>query len=124
MLKVPKGAQALTPRLVQNLESQYVAVVTTEGYLLLFPVADLPELPKGKGNKMIHIPTRNKTAERSVYCIAVMLLNENSHLTVYSGKRYLTLSPHDLESFHGERGKRGRQLPKGFHAVDSVGVDT
>lgn len=122
MLKPPKGSQALAPTLVIDKDSQYVGAVTNEGRLLLFPIADLPELPRGKGNKIISIPSA-RVVNREEYCVAVVVLNENSHLTLYSGKRHLTLKPTDLAHFQGERGQRGHKLPRGFRKVDFAAVD-
>ncbi|MCB1827428.1 MAG: DNA topoisomerase IV subunit A, partial [Coxiellaceae bacterium] len=121
-LKLPKEAIALPPQKVDDIESQFLAIATNDGRLLLFPIADLPELPRGKGNKMIGIPSA-KAAAREEYCVATAILNEKSSLTLYSGKRHLTLKPKDLANFHGERGRRGNKLPRGFRNIDSIVVD-
>lgn len=118
-LKLPKGAEVLTPLRVQDSESQYIAAITNEGRLLVFPVAELPELPRGKGNKIISIPTA-RVANREEYCVAIAILFESSSLTLYSGKRHLTLKPKDLVNFQGERGRRGNKLPRGFRKVDNI----
>ena len=121
-LKLPKGAEVFLPQHVQDYESQYIVVITNEGRLLLFPVADLPKLPRGKGNKIISIPSA-RVSNREEYCVATALLFEKSNLTLYSGKRHLTLKWKDLANFQGERGRRGNKLPRGFRKVDSVAVD-
>lgn len=122
ILKLPKGYQVLPPQYVQDVESQYVAAITSTGRLLLFPIADLPELPRGKGNKIIGISSTRVTT-REEYCVAIAVLNENSKLTLYSGKRHFTLQPKDLAHFQGERGRRGNKLPRGFQKVDRIVVD-
>lgn len=119
MLSVPKGCKALTPQPITNRESQYLAAISSEGYLLLFPVADLPELPKGKGNKMIGIPSK-KIASREETCVSATILNENSELIIEAGKRTLTLKPKDLIVFQGERGKRGFKVPKAYRRVTGL----
>ncbi|AKQ33182.1 DNA topoisomerase IV subunit A [Candidatus Coxiella mudrowiae] len=121
VIKVPKGAQVMEPLWVTDKESQYLAAITSEGRLLVFPISELPELPKGKGNKIIQIPPA-RLVNREEYCVALALLNENSTLILYSGKRQLTLRTSDLTNFQGERGCRGNKLPRGFHKVDSVSV--
>jgi topoisomerase-4 subunit A len=111
------GAKALAPRMIQDLDSNYIAAVTNTGNLLLFPIADLPQLAKGKGNKVINIPTAKfKAGEEFVVGMAV--LAEKDSLTLLSGKRKLTLKPKDLANFQGERGQRGHKLPRGFQHVD------
>ena len=122
-LKLPKGAEVLLPQKIDDVESQYLAVITNEGRLLLFPIADLPELPRGKGNKMISIPSA-RVAAREEFCTATAILSEQSSLILHSGKRHLTLKPKDLENFQGERGRRGNKLPRGFRKVDKVSNST
>ncbi len=116
-LSVPKDANALIPQPIADAESQYIAAVTNEGRLLLFPVADLPLLTKGKGNKIINMPAA-KIKSREEYMVAIAILNENSSLTLYSGKRHITLKPSDLTYYHGDRGRRGNKLPRGFRHVE------
>ncbi len=121
VLRCPQGATALAPAIITDLESQYLAAATSEGHLLLFPVADLPELARGKGNKIINIPAAKwKAGEES--CVAVTVLAETDSLLLYSGKRSLTLKPKDLANFHGERGRRGNLLPRGFRHVENLTV--
>lgn len=122
VLKCPKGSKAMAPVLISNVESQYIAVITNEGRLLLFPVAELPELPRGKGNKMISIPSA-RIATREEYCVAIAVLSENASLVLLSGKRSFTLKPKDLANFQGERGRRGNLLPRGCRKVDAVTVE-
>jgi len=123
VLKCPEGSHALPPQLIQDVESQYLAAVTNTGRLLLFPIAELPELPRGKGNKIINIP-KTQLATREEYCLTVVLLNENSYMTVQAGKRQFTLKPDDLAHYQGERGRRGNFLPKAYRKVDAVSVES
>jgi topoisomerase-4 subunit A len=120
-LKVPKGAKALSPKLITNIEDQYLAAVTNVGKLLLFPLADLPILPRGKGNKIIGIPSA-KAAAREEYVVDIAVLSENNSLTVYAGKREFTLQPKDLANYQGSRGQRGNKLPKALRQVDRIEV--
>ena len=118
-LSLPQSAKTLAPQSVQNLEDQYIASVSNEGRLLIFPIADLPILTKGKGNKMMNIPSaRAKTREE--YLIDIAILNENDYLILHAGKRHLTLKPTDLVYYHGERGRRGNMLPRGYRHVDRI----
>lgn len=119
MLKLPAGAKVLPPQLISNLEAQYLAAITNEGRLLIFPVADLPILPRGKGNKIIGIPS-GRVANREEYVVNMVLLNENSNLIIHSGKRELKLKFSDLENFQGERGQRGTKLPKNVRQIDKI----
>jgi topoisomerase-4 subunit A len=106
---------------VGNVDTDEVVAVTNEGRMLIFKVAELPELPKGKGNKIIGIPSA-RVAERVEFVVAYAVLGPGQVLVVHSGKRYIRLGRDDLEHYRGERGRRGNMLPRGFQKVDMVEV--
>ena len=119
VLAVPKGAGVLTPCAVTDPAGDEVAAVTSEGYLLLAPVAELPELGRGKGLKIIQIPpARLKKREETV--VAVCVVPRDGRLTVYAGKRHVTLKSGDLEHYRVGRGRRGRKLPRGLQRVERI----
>ncbi len=122
VLKVPTNAKPLAPKEIRDLESEFIASVTNEGRLLLFPIADLPQLPKGKGNKIINVPSK-RSESREEYVVDMAVLNEAESLVLHAGKRKLTLKAKDLAPFHGERGQRGKKLPRGFQRVDRIEVE-
>lgn len=119
LLSVPKGCEVLPPKVIPEGQDLRVAVITTEGRLLVFLLDQLPVLSKGKGNKMIDIPTA-KSAGREEFVRDMIVFSAEASLTVYAGKRHLMLKPSDLEHYLGERGRRGNKLPRGFQKVDSV----
>jgi topoisomerase-4 subunit A len=121
LLTLPPGARPLPPVWVQDLESDQVAAATNEGRLLIFPLATLPVLAKGKGNKIIAIPAARARA-REELLTHLVLLPAAAHLVVHAGKRFLTLKPGTVEDFQAERGRRGRMLPRGFRSVDRLEV--
>jgi topoisomerase-4 subunit A len=121
VLTLPAGAQMLPPVSVLNLATDWVAAVTNSGHLLVFPVADLPELPRGKGNKIINVPAV-RAAAREEFVAAVAIVYAGGSLTIRSGKRHFTLRPADLDLYQGERGRRGKLLPRGFQRVDGLEV--
>ena len=126
VLSLPKGAGVLQPGSVGSAdETAMVAAVTNEGRLLVFPLTDLPELSRGKGNKIIGIPTPRAAAREELMVGAVVLVPGNV-LQITAGKRHLKLKFSDLEHYRGERGRRGNKLPNGFQkvvAVDVLGAD-
>ncbi|MDM9652003.1 DNA topoisomerase IV subunit A [Pseudomonas wenzhouensis] len=122
LLTLPNGAKVVAPKPVNNLEDDWLAAVTTEGRLLLFPVRDLPQLGKGKGNKIIGIPGE-RVASREEYLTDLAVLPSGSSLVLQAGKRTLTLKADDLEHYKGERGRRGNKLPRGFQRVDQLLVE-
>ena len=121
LLSLPENARVLPPQFVTNPAQALLAAVSNDGRLLVFPVTELPELSKGKGNKIMNIPSaRAQTHEEFV--VSVKVINPNQLLTLYSGKRHITLKMSDLEHYKGERGRRGNKLPRGFQKVDQVEV--
>lgn len=119
VLKVPDGAKVLPPVAVADMETHWVAMVSNEGKLLIHHIADLPQLPKGKGVKIMNIPTA-KTKSRQEYATAVTVIDEDDNLKIYSGKRHKVLKPEDMEAYEGERAQRGHKLPQGFRSVSRM----
>lgn len=122
-LSLPSGSKVVKPSSVTNPENQFCVAVSNEGRMLVFPLADLPELAKGKGNKIISIPTA-RLKLREEFMVAVAAINEDDSLIIHSGKRHLTLKAKDLEHYRGERGRRGHKLPRGFQRVDRIEVES
>jgi topoisomerase-4 subunit A len=118
VINVTTAAQVLPPAPVPAGEAR-VAVLNSEGRLLVFRTGDVPELPRGKGNKLFGIPTRKAEAREELMSAAVVLADGQS-LRVWSGERQMTLSPSDLKSYQGERAQRGAVLPRGWRKVDRV----
>lgn len=118
-LNVMTDFSALPPVAVQ--EEHQIAAVTNLGHLLVFALSDLPELARGKGNKVIHIPAKDlKAGAEWVQSVAV--LGDKDELIVHAGSQYLRLKPKDLEAFRGERARRGKLLPRGFRKADRLEV--
>ena len=91
--------------------------------MLVFPVAELPQLARGKGNKIIGIAAK-RVAARQEFVIALAVVPQGASLTAHAGKRYIVLKPSDLDGYQGERGRRGGKLPRGFQRVDRVEVNS
>lgn len=119
VLSVPKGASVLEPRPVADPEGALIAAVSSAGHLLVFPAAELPRMGKGKGSKILDIPAAKRAAgeERMAGVIAIA---PDTALVLTCGRRNLTIKPADLEHYRGERGRRGRKLPRGFQRVDGL----
>lgn len=121
-LSLPKGARVLPPAPVAAVPGSHVAAVTTEGRLLVFPLEELPQLARGKGNKIIGIPPA-RVQSRDEFVVAVQVVSEQQSLVVYAGKRHIKLKFSELEHYRGERGRRGNKLPRGFQKVDAMSLD-
>lgn len=121
MIGMPDGAFALAPALVRDAATDRLAVITTAGHLLVFAVADLPELDKGKGNKLIDIPRAKLGTERVA---GVAAIASGGALLVHSGQRTpMRLAWKDLDAWLGSRASRGGLLPRGWQKVDGLAVE-
>jgi topoisomerase-4 subunit A len=115
VLTVPEGASILSPLPVINPATERLAAVSSGGRFLMFPVNDLPRLPKGKGNKILDLPDEEKL-------ITLALAPPGKGFVLTAGKRELKLRQTDLETYSGDRGRRGKPLPRGFQRVERVSV--
>jgi topoisomerase-4 subunit A len=120
-LSLPKGSRPLNPRLINNQATDLIAAITNTGHLLIFPLKELPELTKGKGNKIVAIPG-SRVASREEFVIAVTTLASNQILVVQAGSKQLKLKPTDWQHYVGERGRRGNKLPRGVQKAESLSV--
>ncbi len=122
LVSVPKGARIMSPLIVpKGEEVLYLAAISNEGRMLVFPLSELPELAKGKGNKIIGIPSA-RVQSREEYVVAVAVFARTDQLQVLAGKRKMNLQFNDLEHYLGERGRRGHKLPRGLQRVDGLDV--
>ncbi|MDT8287969.1 MAG: DNA gyrase subunit A, partial [Elusimicrobiales bacterium] len=119
VLTLTPGARPLPPLPVNDVETDRVVALGNTGRLLIFPLKDLPQLSRGKGNKIIQIP-KARAREREEILAYLHILPAGRDLVVYSGKRHLTLKGASLEAFVGVRGRRGRLLPRGFRNVERM----
>jgi len=122
LISLPEAAKVMAPTRINDIEHDNCLTITSEGRMLVFPVKNLPVLSKGKGNKIINIPTaRAKTREEFVSLLCIV--PEGSAITLHAGKRKLTLKAADIEHYKGERGRRGNKLPRGLQRVSAIEVE-
>lgn len=120
-IKLPTNSQLLPPRIISSKDTQLIACVTNIGRLLLFSALEVPVLARGKGNKLINIPTA-KAASREEVVIDVQVISSDEALTVHAGKRHFTLKAADLQHYQGARALRGNRLPRGLQNVTQLQV--
>jgi topoisomerase-4 subunit A len=123
-LRVPEGGDVLIPAPVTGTEfpgQALVAAVSSEGRLLVFPASELPELPRGKGNKIFGISSR-KFSSGEEKLVAVAVLQPGESLLLFGNQRSMTLKPGDLAGYRGARSQRGAMLPRGWRKVDRMTV--
>ncbi|WP_313142373.1 DNA topoisomerase IV subunit A [Stenotrophomonas sp.] len=120
MLNLSSGSSVLTPSAVANVATDRIVAVTSSGNLLAIAANDLPELDKGKGNKIIEIPKAKLATERVV---AIVAISPGQTLQVRSGQRTMGLKFNELDTYLGARATRGHLLPRGWQKVEGLSVE-
>jgi len=119
ILRVPPGGKAVVPAAVPDDKECLIAAVSSIGRLLLFEMEELPELAKGKGNKLINIPgPKYKNGDEKM--VAAAVIPEDGCLQVHTGTRMMTIKWNDLDDYYGDRALRGSLLPKGWRKVERL----
>ncbi len=118
VLTLPDAGKAMSPVLIPA-KDELLAVATLQGRLLIFPAQELPELVKGKGNKLINIHTVDLASGQDAV-VAVTAMAADSELKILSGKRHFLLKGADVQQYTGNRANRGNLLPRGFQKVDGL----
>lgn len=121
VLSVPDGARALPPVGVPARDGVLVAVATNEGRLLVFPADEVPELSKGRGNKLFNIAAA-RAAAREELVVGLAALAAGDRLRIVCGDRHMSLTFAELKDYRGERAQRGALLPKNYRRVTSLEV--
>jgi topoisomerase IV subunit A len=117
VLTLPPGSRVMPPVAVKQMQGDRLVAISNTGHLLVFPVAQLPELGRGKGHKIMQIPPK-RLVTREEFLAVIAVVPAGASLTLHSGKRHFTLKPSDLDIYQGERGLRGKLLPRGFQRVE------
>ena len=120
-LSVPKGAGVLPPVPVRSVAEDWIVAVTTEGYMLVIPLDEVPQMSRGKGNKIINVPSA-RLKSREEFVAAIDCIQDGEKLTVFAGRKHKTMKADEVDEFAGERGRRGRKLPRGYQKVDRIEV--
>jgi len=121
IINLPAQGVLLTPRVIQELANDLLIAITSTGKCLIFPVSELPQLAKGKGNKIINIPSSAyEKREEVLQCIAVV--PKNASVELISGKQKLVLTEKDFAHYVSERARRGHSLPRGMQRVTQITV--
>ena len=121
MLTVSKESEPLSPVYVNDYETDLLAAITTEGYILVLPLKALPELPKGKGNKIIQVPPA-RLKKREEYVKLIEIIPQGASVKIHAGKQSVRFTPGNIAAFIGERGRRGKKLPRGFRKADRIEI--
>ncbi|MEJ0100679.1 MAG: DNA topoisomerase IV subunit A [Pseudomonadota bacterium] len=120
VLNLTDSAKVLCPVPLAG-DDAVIAAVNDEGRLLVFPASELPEMARGKGNKIFGIPTKRAEA-REELLVALATLRQGQKLVVHCGDRSMTLTWKELEPHRGQRAQRGAVLSRNYRKVDRLEV--
>lgn len=118
-LSLSENANMLRPVPVHQLDHARLCCISNEGRMLIFALQDVPLLAKGKGNKLINIPSV-RAQQGEEFLQHVLVVEGDQAIKLFAGKRSMTLSVADQEHYTGERGRRGNRLPRGLQRVDKL----
>ncbi len=116
------GAEIVCPSAIIDIQTDKIAAVSSEGYLLIIDAKELPQLPRGKGNKIINVPSKRLKAGEE-HIVALIALPEGAKLIVHAGKKHKTIQGSEIVEYVGDRGKRGKMLPKGYRKVSRLEIE-
>ncbi|KLN47600.1 DNA topoisomerase IV subunit A [Providencia rettgeri] len=122
LISLPENAKVMAPIELNNEQEDLLLAITKAGRMLIFPVADLPQLSKGKGNKIINIAGAQAASGEDVLTW-LMLLPVGASMTLHFGKRKLKFKAEDLQKYRSERGRKGTSLPRGMHNIERIDIE-
>ncbi|EFE54426.1 DNA topoisomerase IV, A subunit [Providencia rettgeri DSM 1131] len=122
LISLPENAKVLAPIELHNEQEDLLLAITKAGRMLIFPVADLPQLSKGKGNKIINI-AGTQAATGDDLLTWLMILPVGASMTLHFGKRKLKFKAEDLQKYRSERGRKGTSLPRGMHNIERIDIE-
>ncbi|MCP3898323.1 MAG: DNA topoisomerase IV subunit A, partial [Desulfobacteraceae bacterium] len=123
LINIPENGKLLPPQLINDMDNQIMAAVTTKGRLLLFPVSQMPQLDKGKGNKIIAIPKKELESSEPEKLKLLKILPDNENLVILTKRDSLILNKGNQENYVGKRAQRGKKLPRGYQVIKSLKVE-
>ncbi len=123
VLNVPENSYAIAPAFVPSEKALVcIAIVDADGEngrLLAFPVSEVPEMPKGKGNKLFNIPTQ-LAKERAEVVVGAAVVEPGGSLIIYNDDRSKTYSFSELKEYQGSRAQRGAVITRGWRKVTRI----
>jgi topoisomerase-4 subunit A len=122
VFRLPENAKVLSAAPVPEAAGALVAAVNSDGRLLAFPIAELPEMEKGRGNLIFGIAGRKSRAGEELMVAAVVVAPEQA-LVVHCDDRRMTLTWKELQHHLGARGQRGAVLSRNYRKVTRLTVE-
>ena len=99
---------------------KYLLLITDDAYVLLLSREDIPVLSRGKGNKLIQIPS--KQLKNGVFLKTIIPLSGEETLRFKVGRSKENIIPEMWLQWLGQRAKRGGSLPKGMEKYKFIEI--
>jgi topoisomerase-4 subunit A len=122
VLNVPKGAKVLAPALVRSYKEDRIVAITQEGYMLITPMKEMPQLARGKGIKFVNIPGP-RFKDRQEFVLHMNVIKDGDAVTVHAGKKFKSMKAEELKEYRAPRGRRGKKLPRGYQTVERLEIN-
>jgi len=107
-----ENGDGLSPVVIDPL-AEFVAIGTKNGMLLIFELIELPELKKGKGNRMISLAEND--------CItSITTLKRDEAIQINGLEKQERFTVGKWTDYVSGRGKKGKSLPKTFKSIISL----
>lgn len=100
---------------------KYLLFITDDAHALVVERSEIPELGRGKGNKLIQIPPKLLKSGTRLKDIIALTGNETLRFKVGRSKENIT--PDMWTQWLGNRAKRGKALPKGMEKYKLIEVE-
>ena len=123
LISIPAGAELLPPVPITDVDNQQIVAITSQGYIAVVALKELPQLARGKGNKIINVPPKRLKANEEIVG-TINCVTPGDKLTVHVGKKFKAMDYRELQDYVVERGKRGSKLPRGWQNVDWIEQST
>jgi topoisomerase-4 subunit A len=122
ILKLTAGAEVLQPAPVEQVADDWIALAGSAGHFLVYSLNELPVMGRGKGVKLINIPSKKfQSGEEKL--VAAIAFRDNQKLLVHAGKRYRRFKSSELDDYWGARAQRGKLLPKGYRQAEKIVIE-
>ena len=105
-----KKSNAIKPINVDLDNDKYYVIITSENYMLIEKLSEIPIMPRGKGVKLINIP---KTSDETIVYIGVLRQDQVLEFS-YTSRKSRVMDHAVLQNYIMKRTRRGKKIEKKF----------
>ena len=105
-----KKSNAIKPINVDLDNDKYYVIITSENYMLIEKLSEIPIMPRGKGVKLINIP---KTSDETIVYIGVLRQDQVLEFS-YTSRKSRVMDHAVLQNYIMKKTRRGKKIEKKF----------